>query len=863
MKRTAIGLLFLGLACHQPPPSETAEPGLQAQPAPTEHRLGAEAEGENREARERWLEAKHRTAPGVDWRAIERENQRRALEKRRQLLQNRSARGTSPWIEVGSRNQAGSTVATVPSTDKQVIYAGSALGGLWVSPPDGSQWTPIGDNYWGGAYDLAVIPAGGGQQDILLVTAGATVLRSTDGGTTWVQPSGFPPGLSNSARPLVLQDASHTVVMLARGSSWGVYRSTDQGASFTKTRDIGGNRGDLWTPRDRLDKVYLSQGDRVYESSNQGLSFTSTGIAIPVSGIVGETRLAGHENPEIRFNVATRTNGTWELWRSKDAGQSWTYRGVLTDFWGQLEASSTAGELVTYGGVELWVSRNAGATFHKVNNWGAYYGDPANKLHADIMSIDCYPDPSQPMGEIWYIGCHGGTYHSLDRMDTVENLSLQGLGVSQYYSTHTSRRNPSLLLSGSQDQGYQRGVLGSPGGTGPYADFDQLISGDYGHLSSADGSHDLVYCDYPGFILVQEGEDNPQLHSTDFPAGSNHQWLPFITADPTDKNSFYFCGDKLWRGTRIGTTGDWSYVQHSSYDFSPAVLTALAFSPLDSQRAYAATNYGELFWSDDGGVNWTLAADPGPGAHYFYGNAILCSSTDVDTVWIGGSGYSSPPVKRSTDGGRTWHRRRQGLPDTLVFGLAEATDQSGAIYAAAEAGAFRWEPSTNTWEDLLGVEAPLTLYWSVESVPANNLIRFGTYGRGVWDYVESGPGLFPYGELAGGVNSLKLYGHQPPLIGQSLTLITETGPAFASGVLAYSQSQAETPGYGGTVFIDAAGMSTVPFTTDATGQGIISLSLPNNPALIGQERFLQAGIQDPSQPGGWLLSHGLRARIGS
>jgi len=35
--------------------------------------------------------------------------------------------------------------------------------------------------------------------------------------------------------------------------------------------------------------------------------------------------------------------------------------------------------------------------------------------------------------------------------------ALEGLGVGQYYSTHTSRRDPRWILAGSQDQGYQRG----------------------------------------------------------------------------------------------------------------------------------------------------------------------------------------------------------------------------------------------------------------------------------------------------------------------------------------------------------------------------------------------------------------------
>ena len=57
--------------------------------------------------------------------------------------------------------------------------------------------------------------------------------------------------------------------------------------------------------------------------------------------------------------------------------------------------------------------------------------------------------------EVWYNSTDGGLYRSLDGMETVENLSLTGLRVSQYYSTLTSTANPDRVAAGSQDQGYQ------------------------------------------------------------------------------------------------------------------------------------------------------------------------------------------------------------------------------------------------------------------------------------------------------------------------------------------------------------------------------------------------------------------------
>ena len=38
------------------------------------------------------------------------------------------------------------------------------------------------------------------------------------------------------------------------------------------------------------------------------------------------------------------------------------------------------------------------------------------------------------------------------------------------------------------------------------------------------------------------------------------------------------------------------------------------------------------------------------------------------------------------------------------------------------------------WFDISGVDAPTQTYWSVEYLPESKVARFGTYGRGIWDF---------------------------------------------------------------------------------------------------------------------------------
>lgn len=819
---------------------------------------GSEEGGESYAERQEWIKSMHRAAPGFDWEAEEAANVLAAMERRENALLSR-APTTGHWNEIGSDNLPGSVFVTKPSTNGADLYVGSARGGVFRGPADGTDWVAIGDGVYGGAQYLEVIAPASGSTDILLRASGNQLWRTTDNGTTWHIPNGAS-GIVGIRRILKLENAAQTVFMVVNQGGWKLLRSTDRGASFSSVRSMTG-QSDLFTPRTNLGDLYLFDQDRLYVSSDQGTSFTAIGNSIGFN--VTDIRLGGHESSLNNiFSMAVKNGGGWELWRTTDSGTTWTMRNTMPEMWSAFCTSATDSSLLVYGGVELWVSRNAGTTFSKQNAWWEHPGNRHWKLHADIMGVSVVRDPSLSSGERWFINTHGGMSHSEDQLATTKWLSWSGLATSQYYSTHTSRRNPNYLHAGSQDQGYQTSELGIPGSSGSWAAFREEITGDYGHLSSGDGSHDLVYSDYPGFVLVSEGALNPALHTVDFPAGFDGQWLPFLTADPTDNNVFYLCGKTVWRYERVGTSGSWSYSALHPNAFGQQV-SAVAFSKVDPSFAICVTTAGNLWTSQSGGSSWSSSGSGAPGAHYFYGTAIVPSSTDRDTVWVAGSGYTNPPVMRTRDGGVSWQDMSDGLPNTLVYGLVEAPDGSGRMYAASENGAWELDPTNNQWTSILGSGGPITTYWSVESVPANNAIRFGTYGRGAWDYFPETPGFFPYGELRGSVNSLELSTDAQPLLGGTITLTLSGAAAGAVGFLSVCTTEDDTPLLGGDVLVDiGTEIYRTNLVANASGIATTQLAIPNNPALIGIERYLQAAMRDVAQPNGWAMSHGLRALVG-
>jgi len=74
-----------------------------------------------------------------------------------------------------------------------------------------------------------------------------------------------------------------------------------------------------------------------------------------------------------------------------------------------------------------------------------------------------------------------------------------------------------------------------------------------------------------------------------------------------------------------------------------------------------------------------------------------------------------------------------GLPRTLVFELSMSGDEE-FIYAATAAGPFVYIAARGLWYPIAGIDAPEQTYWCVDYIEELRTARFGTYGRGLWDF---------------------------------------------------------------------------------------------------------------------------------
>ena len=715
----------------------------------------AEEKAESQLKRE-WIEHMHQAAPGVDWESVEFANRWEkyrhklaALKKANQSNKYVSVASgilTGEWIEKGSRNQSGRIHVADLDTATNTIYCGSSGGNIWKGNMDGTSWTPLTDNFQMSSIKMVDVLHHSNGVRLLVADGGDNFFFSDDDGTTWDTASGLAAvqDWGYIMRALVVNNAAHTIYLLCQQwdyTEWEettcIYRSDDLGASFNEVQCFfSGTYGsstefDIWTPVNGDSTVYFLNNNNLY-TLNYGNGVPFFLSTFPINSI-GYTMLTGCQVGGTTYLYAYIAQ---DIYRSDNGGITWDFKVNIAKYPFNKTSFSSAintPDQLFFGDIECYRSSDGGNSFSNVNTWVSYYGDPANKLHADIPAISSFLDAEGT--EYQFISTDGGLYLSDDLLLTVENLSLLDLNVSQYYSVYTNKQDPNYIYLGSQDQGFQRSNLD----TGGTVMFDQIISGDYGHIVSSDEGNS-IWMVYPGFIDYYADAKNGTGDAWwDF-NGTNPFWIPPLMADPDTPNICYMAGGSIdTNGSKImkfKASGSNMKVTQLPFDFSSVGgdISAMETSPFNSDIWYVLTDNGQFLRSVDRGQTWIQSTGfTGPGPHYFYGADILASSVNAEVVYIAGSGYSNPAVYKSVDYGSSFAPMDSGLPPTLVHQLAADTNDS-FLFAATEAGAYVYVRQDSMWYDLAETAAPDQTYWSVEYIPIINTVRFASYGRGIWDF---------------------------------------------------------------------------------------------------------------------------------
>ncbi|MEL7531972.1 MAG: hypothetical protein AAFN10_11715, partial [Bacteroidota bacterium] len=546
-------------------------------PAPTEISSKQREDKTFKQDRKAFIEQMHKAAPGTDWRKIDQQTRQTKAEARMSRFQSMSMqRGANPvfrrdtvandqlqahWREIGSNNQSGRIHTAAYDKQADILYLASSGGNIWKGPRNGSDWQVQNDLFQiKGIEMLELLDLPSGQRLVANTTSWDQdgFLYSDDQGQSWTASQ----GLSNIKswgrvlRSVIKPDANHTIYLLAfewDNTNWEkmttLYRSIDNGLSFGQIATFSsatfGNEQsfDLWTDPVNEGPVYLLHDNDFYELDANDQPVLKSSVSSQTG--LGNARLVGTGST---IYAGYSSGDTLYVHQSANDGQSWNYQGSQATnlfFRTSFNVDRNNPQRIYAGGINAFTSDNGGQTWRLVNQWWEYYGDEATKLHADVPS---FPSFETTNGIPFTMVCtDGGAFISYDQLDNVSNISLNGLNVSQYYSTYTFEIDPAIIYVGTQDQGFQR----STEDDGGILSFDQLISGDYGHLGSANGGLSL-WCNYPGFSMYYPNANFGTSNLTlDFPT-DNHLWLAPLMVDPVFPNVAYLGGGGLnGNGTHI------------------------------------------------------------------------------------------------------------------------------------------------------------------------------------------------------------------------------------------------------------------------------------------------------------------------
>ena len=243
------------------------------------------------------------------------------------------------WRSRGLDNVVMFDLAVSPAAPDSITLGYFDIG-CWHSPDRGLSWRNCNHPDFTGDWE-----GNGGNTTTLLAdptrsgvvwTAQApswdepgTLLRSQDSTATWTEMGdGLPAapllGLSLDATS---PEESRTLFLTAQGD---VYRSTDDGASWSRVLDCGGCRVTAVDPLDG-DWVYAGGEAGLFHSEDGGQSWTSTGLAEMAGDVAGPPWEWGWTgvaailpDPHRAGWVTVAVHGAERgLYRSQDRGQSW------------------------------------------------------------------------------------------------------------------------------------------------------------------------------------------------------------------------------------------------------------------------------------------------------------------------------------------------------------------------------------------------------------------------------------------------------------------------------------------------------------------------------------------------------------
>ena len=680
------------------------------------------------------------------------------------------------------------TAIAVPHNEPEVIFVGTASGGLWKSTSGGVTWEPIFDDQ--PTQSIGAVALSPLSPDLVWVgtgegnprnshTSGRGLFRSLDGGASW----DFM-GLEdtrNIHRILIHPRDPNTVYVAATGSAWGdsqargVYKTTDGGRTWNHILSIDERTGcaELIMDPSNPDKLFAAmwsfrrqpwtftsggEGSGLYVTHDGGENWVqrTDEDGLP-EGELGRMGLAmSAANPDVVYALVESED--YALYRSDDGGT--TFRRQTTDsdvgnrpfYYAEIHCDPTNEDHI----YSLWSmvskSTDGGRSFDIIL--------PYSGVHPDHHAL--YIHPSDP--DYLINGNDGGLNISRDGGDNWTFVS--NLPVGQFYHIAVDDAEPYNVYGGMQDNGSWVGPSAVWHADGiRNEDWQEVLFGDgFDVQPTGDGD---VYAMYQGGALYRVdlstlgtvGIQPASPDSTDL----RFAWNAALALDPNDLDGVYYGSQRLHYSPDRGRT--WETLSPDLTTNDPAKLeqaksggltidatqaenhcTILCIEPskVRPNEIWVGTDDGRLQQTTDRGATWIDHSAKLKGLPFGSWIPFIHLSThNPDEVYVVANNYRrndwEPYLYRTTDGGKSWKRLVYG-EDVPAHAQCVVQDPVAAdlLFLGTEEGLYFSVDRGVNWRR-----------WThdVPAVPVRDMVIqeregdlvLGTFGRAAYVIEDFGP----------------------------------------------------------------------------------------------------------------------------
>ncbi len=670
------------------------------------------------------------------------------------------------------------TAIAVDPRNYDILYIGTASGGLWKSVNAGTTFIPVFDDQPVASIGaIAIDPlrpdivwAGTGEGNPRnSVTGGYGIYKSYDGGRTWKLM-----GLQETRhihRIIVNPVNSDIVYVGALGTPWGpnyergLYKTTDGGITWEKILYTGETAGvcDMVMDPSNPDKLIVGMWNHQRWPWFFNSGGTGTGIYMTVDGgknfirleeglpeIIGRTGFAIAKNrPEYVYAYIESKPSA--IYRSTDGGYTWEKRGEKgignrPFYYAEIYVDpENENRLYTlYSGIN--VSEDGGLTFPT---------SIATRVHLDHHAW--WINPNNPSHMI--DGNDGGMAITYDMGKTWRHIT--NLPVGQFYHINVDMEQPYRIYGGLQDNGSWVGPAYSWHDGGLINEFwDFLIGGDGFDAMPVPGDPRYCYAQSQGGALrridILTGYMKVIKPAADTGERLRFNWNAALAQDPFDNNTIYFGSQFVHKSTNRGDT--WEKISPDLTTNDPEKqnqtksggitldvtgaenhCTIITISPsrLEKGLIWVGTDDGNVQLTRDGGKTWTNVTDNIKGApRNAWIPQITASKHNPAEAFVVLNNYRtgdySAYLFHTNNYGKTWTRI---IDDNKVWGYVLCFEQDfkepSLMFTGTEYGLYVSFDAGNNWNKWISGYPTVSTYDLVIHPRESDLV-IGTFGRSVW-----------------------------------------------------------------------------------------------------------------------------------